>query len=538
MKSKLAELNLTESDILDETLTYLIKKAREEFYVFVQLLAPEILPEEFIDGRHIKIICDELQAVADSVANPRKKPQRLQLFLPPGSMKSKLASNLFPAWCLGKHPNWCFLAIGGSTNFAVDNLGRPTKDIVDLEHYKAIFPDTELRSDVNSAGRWDTTKKGRFVVAGVGTGIAGRRAHISICDDVVNEQTGNADRKRINSWYQKGLRTRLLPKGAEVVINTRWHLDDLSGHLMQIDGYVNIATGERNEKTLKPWRLVSIPALCTASSKKLLWREGDPKDKYDPDTSFWPEFWPTDLLREKREEMLPHEWNALYMQSPTPEEGNIVKREDWQYWEEDRPPPCKYIIVSADTAFSTNETADYSAYTIWGAFQKVIKDFEGNELKEESTILLGAAKGHWDFATLCEKIKSVCNERGVDFLIIEDRASGQSLIQEMRKLNLPVVPYRPEKDKRTRLNACTPYFKGKRVYVPKNKLWAEEVMEEVCTFPMAPNDDYTDTVSQAIMWLRDTFYLAHNDTEIRGESYAEQRKNKLSRKSYWSSAQS
>ena len=119
-------------------------------------MAPEILPEDFVDGRHIQLICNELQDVVDSVANPDRKPRRLQLFMPPGSMKSKLSSNLFPAWCLGRHPNWCFLAIGNSSDFAIDNLGRPTKDLIDSEQYKAIFPDTQLKKDVQAAGRWDT----------------------------------------------------------------------------------------------------------------------------------------------------------------------------------------------------------------------------------------------------------------------------------------------------------------------------------------------------------------------------------------------
>jgi hypothetical protein len=216
-------------DDIDVLLDSYIEDARDNFYTFVKLMAPEILPEDFVDGRHIQLICNELQDVVDSVANPDRKPRRLQLFMPPGSMKSKLSSNLFPAWCLGRHPNWCFLAIGNSSDFAIDNLGRPTKDLIDSEQFKAIFPDTQLKKDVQAAGRWDTTRKGRFVSAGVGQHIAGRRGHITICDDVQSEQTEENSRSKINRWYQKGLRTRLLPSGAEIIINTRWHLEDLSG---------------------------------------------------------------------------------------------------------------------------------------------------------------------------------------------------------------------------------------------------------------------------------------------------------------------
>jgi hypothetical protein len=165
----------------NQLLNQLIESARENFYIFVKMLAPIILPETFVDGQHIEIVCDELQAVAMSVEDVNSTPKRLQIMMPPGSMKSKIASNLFPAWCLGRHPNWCFLAIGSDFEFAVDNFGRPTKDLIDSPQYKAIFPLTHLKRDVQAAGRWDTTRKGRFVARGAGQNIAGRRAHITIC---------------------------------------------------------------------------------------------------------------------------------------------------------------------------------------------------------------------------------------------------------------------------------------------------------------------------------------------------------------------
>lgn len=516
--------NLTHED-LDFFYDELIEKARNHFYTFVKLLAGEIIPEPFVDGRHIEMICDELQAVEESVANPKVEPERLQLFLPPGSMKSKLASNLFPAWCLGKHPNWCFLAVGGSFEFAVDNLGRPTKELVDLDQYKAIFPDTQLKKDVQAAGRWDTTRKGRFVAAGVGQGIAGRRAHISICDDVMNEQTTGSERVKINNWYQKGLRTRLLPSGGEIIINTRWHLEDLSGHMTKVDA-----------KTKRPWKVVSLPALLTPEASLLLKRKGDPEDKYKEGTSFWPEFWPTSVLEEKKETMIPTEWNALYMQSPTSEEGTIVKRRDFRIWEDSKPPPCSYIVVSMDTAFSTKESADYSAYTVWGIFKHTDKDFEGNDITQNNVILLSAGKGRWEFAELCNKAQDIFTKYEPDFFIIEDRASGQSLIQELRRRNLPIIPFMPEKDKIFRLHACTPFFQAGRVWVPGEKTWANDVVEEVISFPVAPHDDLTDTVSQAILWLRDTYNIDNDGYP----KYDDEEDNWLNRRrtanTYWTAA--
>jgi predicted phage terminase large subunit-like protein len=516
-------------DITHEDLDYLydelIEAARNDFYIFVKLLASEILPEGFIDGRHIEMICKELQSVEASVANKDKKcPERLQLFMPPGSMKSKLASNLFPAWCLGKHPNWCFLAIGSSFEFSVDNFGRPTKDLIELDQYQAIFPDTILKKDVQAAGRWDTTKKGRFVACGVGQGIAGRRAHITICDDVMTEQTTEIERKKINNWYQKGLRTRLLPSGGEVIINTRWHLEDLSGHMEKIDS--------RSER---PWKIVSLPALLNEEAQKLLKREGDSEELYQIGTSFWPEFWSTEVLLEKKETLPPNEWNALYMQSPTPEEGAIIKRHDFRIWDGEKPPPCMYIIVSMDTAFSIKETADYSAYTVWGVFKNIEKDFDGNDIQQNNVILLSCGKGRWEFYDLCNKAQEIYTKYEPDFYIIEDRASGQSLIQELRRRNLPVLEYLPDKDKLFRLHACTPFFKAGRVWIPADKRWAEELVEEVIAFPSVPHDDLTDTLSQAILWLRDSYNIDNDGYPKYDEEEKWSRRRGRNAKTYWSS---
>lgn len=516
---------------LNRKLDKLIDRARRDFYTFVKMIAPEVLPEAFIDGRHIEIICDKLQDVFESVVDPEMTPKRIQIYLPPGSMKSKIASNLFPAWCLGKMPNWCFLAIGSDFEFAVDNFGRPTKDIVDLEQYKAIFPRTVLRRDVQGAGRWDTTRKGRYVARGAGQNIAGRRAHISICDDVITEQTTKLEREKINSWYQKGLRTRLLPRGAEIIINTRWYLDDLSGFLEKVD---------MNSK--RPWEVIRIPAILDLEARELL-RGGRelPQYRYEVGTSYWPEFWPTETLEEKRSTMKPHEWNALYQQSPIPEEGNVIKRHQFRYWNKPEPPQCLYIVLSLDTAFSIKETADYSAYSVWGVFNNYdvtsLEDSPEGETstKKQSAILLASGKARLTFGELQQKAIELYNDFMVDLIIVENKASGQSLIQELQKASLPVYPYTPDKDKLSRLWAASIFFNSGRVFVPQNKQWAEVLIEDVCSFPKCPDgDDLVDTVSQALLWLRDTYNLTNDNYPVY-ESDLEDYVNRKNRKTYWNS---
>ncbi len=506
--------NTQENIDFDTILDQLIDKSRNHFYTYVKLMAPEILPDGYIDGRHIELICDELQEVEASVVDPNRLSGKLQIFLPPGSMKSMLCK-LFCSWCLGRHPNWCFIALAADERLAEDNYGRPIRDLLDTPQYQAIFPDTVLKKDSTAAGRWNTTKRGAFIARGIEQNIQGRRANILIWDDVIGENTKRVDMEKIKNRYHVGVRSRLLPSGAEIGVNTRWYVDDLSGYLL-----------ERENKSTRPWKVVSIPAILDEEAAKLLNKEVG--------TSFWPELWPTDHLLSLKESMLPSGWNALYMQNPIPEEGNIIKRQHFKYWEGEVAPKCKYVIISLDTAFSVKESADFSAYSVWGIFDNIMDGFDGEKIRLPCAVLLGSGKGRWEFPDLCNKVMELHGRFESDFMIIEDRASGQSLIQEMRRRGLPIVPYLPDKDKLTRLHACTPFFTAGRVFVPQNKDYAEELIADVCAYPAIAHDDIVDTVSQAILWLRDTSYI-ENDGYPERESEVERLWNRQNRNTYWSS---
>lgn len=503
-------------ELLEETL---YEKAREDFYTFIKLMAPEVLPDGFINGRHIEVICKELQDIESGVN------KRLMVFLPPGSMKSVLCSKLFPAWCFGRNPTWNILSIGHSTQFAEDNFGRPTKDIINSDVYKKIFPATTVKSDVKAAGRWDTDQGGKYYCTGAGSKIAGRRAHLAILDDVIDEQSAESDllRDKINGWYGPGLRTRLLPQGRELIINTRWHDEDISGYLLK---------GTRKIKKATQWRVVSIPAIVDEESGKLLnMKQG---------TSYWPEFWPLERLLELKSDpsMSSAKWNALYMQDPVPASGNLIKLEWCKLWTQeeatkygiknDRPPPISYVIVSLDTAFSEKESADYSAYTVWGVFNKPYTLSSGKEIQLPCLILLDSEKGRWSFPDLCRKVQTLYNFHKPDGVIIEKKASGQSLIQEMRRRGLPVLEYTPDTDKLNRVHACTSFFESGRIWFPDTQ-WAFELISDLTKFPSISKRDLVDTVSQAILWMRDAWRIDSMDDQDRQEDnqYAQKKK------SYW-----
>jgi predicted phage terminase large subunit-like protein len=190
---------------------------------------------------------------------------------------------------------------------------------------------------------------------------------------------------------------------------------------------------------------------------------------------------------------------AQYQQNPTSETSAIVKREWWQVWEKDDPPNCDFTLMSWDTAFEKHNRADYSACTHWGVFY--YPDDAGTA--QANIIMLNAFRKRMEFPELKQSALDHYREWAPDSIIIEKKASGAPLIYEMRAMGIPVQEFTPSKgnDKISRLNAVSDLFASGRVWVP-NTQWAEEVIEEVASFPAGEHDDYVDSVSLAMMRFR------------------------------------
>lgn len=490
-------------------------ESRHDFYTFVKLTARSVMPNEFKDGRHIEVICKELQSIYESYADPDRKTERAMVFLPPRSMKSVLCSIMFPAWILGQNPKYRILLVGGSMQTAVDVFGRPLKNFLGREEYREIFPDTIIDEKVNSAQRFMTKAGGGYFCAGAGTGIAGRGGDFIICDDMLTEQNAfsKVERTKINMNYIPGIRSRSQPGAAELIVNTRWNLNDPSGFLLEVD-----------KKSHRPWKVIKIPAILDEEGSKALRRKSDPKGLYEPGTSYWPEYKPLpEILELKQNYMLtePYKWNALYMQNPVPEEGNIVKIEDWKWWKDPEPPTVSQLIVVLDTAFSEKERADYSAYTVWGIFHSTVETINGIQ-RIPNMIMLYADKGKWAFHDLCAKCEEIRVTWKPDYFVIEKKQSGLVLLQELFRRGFPLIDYDPRGSKEERLQAASTIMKAGRVWVPEGnendpKEWAMDVVDETCNFPSAPHDDYADTVSMAVIWMRDNGRIEHEAYDYENE---------------------
>ena len=192
-------------------------------------------------------------------------------------------------------------------------------------------------------------------------------------------------------------------------------------------------------------------------------------------------------------------WEAQYQQNPTSEEGAIIKRDMWQLWDKDVPPPCEYLIQSWDTAFEKSSRADYSACTTWGVF------YHPNEKGTEvaNIIVLDAFKKRMEFPALKAKAQEMYKEWQPDSLIIEKKAAGAPLIYELRAMGIPLSEYTPSKgnDKIARVNAISDLFASGLVWCPATR-WAEELVEELASFPNGDHDDLVDSTSQALLRFR------------------------------------
>ena len=414
--------------------------------------------------------------------------KRLIINMPPRHTKSEFASYLLPAYIMGRKPQTKIIQATHTGELAV-RFGRKVRNLMELDTYQQLFEKVQLKADSKAAGRWDTNHGGEYFAVGVGGAMTGRGADLLIIDDPHSEQDAQSQLALDNAWewYTSGPRSRLQPGGAVVIVMTRWGTKDLTARLIKA----------QTSHNADQWEVIEFPAI---------FNEG-----HEDEHPLWPSFWKMDELKAVRASLSVQKWNAMYQQRPTADEGAILKREWWRIWEHDYMPRLDYIIQSYDTAYSKKETADYSVITTWGVFYP-------SEDSGPNVLLVDVRRGRWDFPELKRIAKEQYSYWQPDNVLIEAKATGTTLQQELRRVGIPVTMYSPGgrragQDKISRANSVAPILESGMVWAPHTD-WSEDLIEECASFPNGDNDDMVDSTTQALMRFRaGNFISLYSDEE-------------------------
>ncbi len=430
--------------------------ARADFAAYIAAFWPKFqLPP------HVELLVEKFEAVT------RGEIRRLIVSMPPRHGKSETISVHGPGFYLGRHPDRSVIFSTYSQDFA-DDFGRKVRNLLANPLHRRIFPRSKVSEDSAAISKLSTTAGGGYFAVGRGSGITGRGADLLIVDDPLKdrEEASSATiRRQLQQWYAEVAFTRLGPGGAVIIISTRWHEDDLPGWLMR-------------EHAAEGWEIVNLPAFAES---------GDALGRVEGE-ALWPGRFPASVLHQIKAQLGSAAFAALYQQRPAAMEGKIFKREWWKFYRE--APAFDRVVLSLDTAFKAGASNDYSVATVWGE-------------AKTGYYLLDMFRARVEFPELQRVAESLAAKWNPSSVLVEDKASGQSLIQSLqRETKLPVLPVKVSTDKESRAHACTPLVESGRVFLPDGAPWLADYLDEMSSFPAAPHDDMVDSTTQALNHMR------------------------------------
>jgi len=423
---------------------------------------------DFHDNWHIDAISEHLQAVVDGDI------KRLIINIPPRHMKSISVAVALPAWTWCKCPEKRFLFASYAGSLSIRDSVK-CRRLIDSRWYKEYFGDSfELTTDQNQKQRFENNKTGYRIATSVDGALTGEGGDIIVIDDPhnVREAESSTVREGVLDWWDQAMQTRLNdPKtGAFIIIMQRVHENDLTGHIL---------ANENDE-----WDHLCLPARYeighpSPTKSKLYFT--DPRTKEGE--LLWPERIDEKTLQNLEKSLGSYASAGQLQQRPMPKGGGILKAEWWVPWEENYLPEIEYVLQSYDTAFSTKEKTSYSA----------------------------------TYPELRRLAKEAYEDYEPDAVLIEKKASGQSLLQDLRISGIPVLEYMPDRDKEARAHASSALLEDGRIYFPYDKKWSKDLIDICAAFPAGDNDDIVDTCTQAWLRLRKGFFVTHSQDDYEEE---------------------
>jgi predicted phage terminase large subunit-like protein len=473
-----------ESELLSSSLYELGPKGvdfilRENLAAFIQRSFSELDPgTTCLWNWHLDLIADRLTRVASG------EIRRLIIAVPPRSLKSICASVAFPAWLLGHMPHKRVICASYGQELA-NKLGRDSLTIMQSAWYKRLFPHSSPTR--TAAADIETASHGCRMATSIGGVLTGRGGDVLIIDDPTkpDEVLSDTLRASANDWYDNTLSSRLNDKrtGAIILIMQRQHLDDMIGHVS--------SKGEH-------WDVVKLPAIA---SEEECWHYqtvlGARTQRRVPGAVLHPQREPREVLDQLRHAMGTYVFEAQYLQSPVPLGGGLVK-EAWihRYAESDLPTQFDGILQSWDTASKESELSDYSVCSTWG-------------FKDKRAYLLHVLRKRLDYPTLKREVVAQQANWKATTVLIEDRASGIQLVQELRsECRFQVIPISPVGDKVMRMQAQTWAIENGSIRYPNRAPWLDTYLVELTSFPQTRYRDQVDSTSQAIAWLSEIWRSA------------------------------
>ena len=440
---------------------------RSDFGFFAQRCFSELNPQAaFATNWHLDIIAAKLTKVREG------KIRRLIINLPPRHLKSLMASIAFPAWCLGHGPSAQILCVSYAQDLA-DKLARDCRGIMMSRWYQQVFP-TRLAPHRQAVQEFITTRQGYRLATSTGGVLTGRGADIILIDDPLKpeEALSKAQRQAANKWYDHTLYSRQNDKrhGAIVTIMQRLHEDDLIGHLL----------------AQEPWEVLSFPAIAEGDEVheiETIWgpqcftrRRGE---------ALHPDREPLEVLDRIRRTIGEYNFAGQYQQSPAPLGGGLVKA-DWfkRYRENELPERFDRIVQSWDSANKVTELSDFSVCTTWG-------------VKDKNLFLIGVFRRRLEYPALKRAVREQQSLFHATVVLIEDKASGTQLIQELITDGCHgVTRYQPTGDKTMRMHAQTATIENGFFHIPETAPWLAEYLHELTVFPKGKHDDQADSTAQ------------------------------------------
>lgn len=505
-----------------------ILKAQNSFYEFAKQAWSQIEgPDKpFVDGWHIGAICEHLEAVY------RQEIHDLIINIPPRCMKSNLVAVMFIPWVWISEPGSQFLCSSYALSLSVRDSVRCRRLIASPWFQRRWGHVFNLVGDQNTKIKFENDKGGYRISTSTRGSATGEGGQYLICDDANNAKDGESEKMRegTNDWWAQVWSTRgnrsKLRKPSRIVIQQRMHENDLTGYLMANDKY------NKWVKLILPMEFENArrsKTIILPSTNGKVWE--DPRQKEGD--LLWPELLDDKAVKDLKEELsTQYRIAGQLQQSPSPGEGGIIKKAWFQWWKKPKPPKLTQVVQSWDTALEANEMDAYSACTTWGLFE--------DDYKRANLILLGLWRGRVEYPELrsmAQKLFKDYRDDGSieitpdgnhipDMVLVEAKASGSSLIQDLSRAGVLVFGFNPGRygDKLQRVRLATPMIEGGRVWVPARppnytalRDFSNTLVELCSIFPNSDSRDVVDTMTQVILRLTSNGYLKHPKDEPRSE---------------------